>query len=76
MALLRERGLVDESKENLRSSSCSNGEIKGTGSLIVASDSEKGNNPSFELRTSKGIMTIELFEDDAHRSRKQFHLPY
>ena len=71
-SLLRERGLMDETKEKF---------VEGVPAQMKKwneeldrrkSDSEKGNNPIVELRTSKGIMKIELFEDDAPEAVNSF----
>ncbi|MFN7877328.1 MAG: peptidylprolyl isomerase [Pirellula sp.] len=72
LKLLRERGLFDENKERFAEGIPLQMEKWNKELDRRKSDSEKGNNPIVELRTSKGIMKIELFEDDAPEAVNSF----
>ncbi|MFN7842130.1 MAG: peptidylprolyl isomerase [Pirellula sp.] len=70
--VLRERGLVDDNKEKFAEGIPVQMEKWNKELDRRKLDSEKGNNPIVELRTSKGIMKIELFEDDAPEAVNSF----
>ncbi|MCU0719447.1 MAG: peptidylprolyl isomerase [Pirellula sp.] len=70
--VLRERGLMDDNKEKFAEGIPPQMEKWNKELDRRKSDSEKGNNPIVELRTSKGIMKIELFEDDAPEAVNSF----
>jgi cyclophilin family peptidyl-prolyl cis-trans isomerase len=72
LKLLRERGLVDASKEKFTEVLPIQMEKWNKELDRRKADSEKGTNPIVELRTSKGIMKIELFEDDAPEAVNSF----
>jgi cyclophilin family peptidyl-prolyl cis-trans isomerase len=72
LKVLRERGLVDENKAKFAEGIPLQMEKWNKELDRRKSDSEKGNNPIVELRTSKGVMKIELFEDDAPEAVNSF----
>lgn len=70
--LLSERGLMDENKERFAATLPAQ-QAKWNQELDRRkADSERDDNPIVELRTSKGIMMIELFEDDAPEAVNSF----
>lgn len=69
---LRDKGLVDASKEKFAEGIAIQMEKWNKELDRRKSDSEKDNNPIVEIRTSKGIMKIELFEDDAPEAVNSF----
>lgn len=70
--LLRERGLMDEGKERFAATLPAQ-QTKWNQELDRRkADNERDDNPIVELRTTKGIMRIELFEDDAPEAVNSF----